>query len=202
MQSRRLFAALVVLAALPGAPRAQNSGEDLLRQFLVNIDAGPQWSAAVAAIRSEDSRTIAEGLEFRAADNERVVTLERLALDNLRERAEGGFVADAARVDGVAIRSEASEVTVPTVEASRFSVPDLSGLRFDPDQPVLFLARLYAAMAEAEVGRLAAPVIDLRQSIEAAGGIEAETSAHYADLVLENWAGGVIQSFRAGPFLI
>ncbi|HEX2256683.1 MAG TPA: hypothetical protein VHG92_08290, partial [Afifellaceae bacterium] len=44
--------------------------------------------------------------------------------------------------------------------------------------------------------------IDLRQSIEAAGGIEAETSAHYADLVLENWAGGVIQSFRAGPFLI
>jgi len=202
MQLKCLFSVLVLLTAVPDAPRAQSAGEDLLRQFLVNIDAGPQWSAEAAAIRSEGDRTVAEGLEFRAADGGRVVTLELLALDNLREGPDGGFAADAARVDGVTIRSQTSETTIPALEASRLSIPDLSGLRFDPDQPVLFFAKLYAAMAEAEIGRLAAPVLETRQSVEAAGGVEAEASAHYADLVLENWANGVIQSFRAGPVTI
>jgi hypothetical protein len=157
---------------------------------------------AAASIGSEDGRTVAEGLEFRAADGGRVITLDRLALDNLRERPEGGFAADAARLDGVAIGFETGNFRLPTLEASRLAVPDLFDLSFDPDRPVLFLAKLYAAMAEAEIGRMAAPVLELSQTIEAAGGVEAETSIHYADLLLEDWTGGVIHSFRAGPILI
>jgi hypothetical protein len=201
MPSKR-FCAAVVLLALPGAAHAQTVGEDLLRQYLLNIDVQPQWSASATTIRSEGERTVAEGLEFRNVDGERLVTLGRLTLDNLRPRPEGGFAADAARVDDAAIRSATGETTIPTAEASRLAIPDLRDLGFDPDQPLLFLSKLYSAMAEAEIGRLAAPVIEQRQAIEATGGVDSQASAHYSDLVLENWSGGVIQSFRFGPALI
>lgn len=202
MSGKRFLALLIVFFAVPGAAHAQNSGEELLRQFLADIDAGPHWSAEAEAIWSDGERTIAEGLTFRAADGERAIALERLSFDNLRERSEGGFEADAARADDVAITAADSQTTIPTVEASRLAIPDLTALRFDPDQPVLFLSKLYAAMAEAEIARLAAPVLEVRQTIEAAGGIESDASLHYSDLVLESWAGGVIRSLRAGPLLI
>jgi hypothetical protein len=202
MSGKRFLALLIVLFAVPGAAHAQTSGEELLRQFLADIDAGPHWSAEAEAIWSDGERTIAEGLTFRATDGERAIALERLSFDNLRERSEGGFEADAARADGVAITAADSQTTIPTVEASRLAIPDLTALRFDPDQPVLFLSKLYAAMAEAEIARLAAPVLEVRQTIEAAGGIESDASLHYSDLVLESWAGGVIRSLRAGPLLI
>ena len=201
MLSRRFTAALFLLAALPGTARAQNPGEDLLRQFLVNIDAGPRWSATASSIHSEGERTVAEGLEFRAEEGERVIQLDRVSFDNLREAADGGFAADAARADAVTIIAETSETSVPTVEAERLSIPDLTGLRFDPDQPFLFLSKLYSAMAEAEIGRLSVPVLEQQQTIDAAGGIEAEATANYADLEIDSWSNGVIQRFRVGPLL-
>jgi hypothetical protein len=186
----------LLIAGAAGVALADTTGEAMMRAFVADLDARPGWSASVLAIRSEDGATIAEGLFVSTGKEGPTVGIGRMALDGLRPRPGGGFIANAMRLEGTALLIDDSTAEAPLVEAEGVALPDLTALATEPDAPLRFVAKLYSALADSEIARLTVPRADLtgRHGTE-----HGEWELRALNLSLFDLSRGIVQSLDVGP---
>ena len=193
--------ALVLLGVAAAEPaRADAASEALLGAFIENVDASPDWSASADLIRSEGGATIGEGLVFSRGEPDVSVSIERLSLDNLRDRNGGGFAASSIEMAGGAIISGVIDYAIPSASVRDVSAPDMAGISLDPHRLMTSIAQIYSAVALAEFAEFRIPeaTSTQRQARMEAGG-PATIRATYRDIE-SNWLrDGVLDRMTAGP---
>ena len=193
--------ALLVTAASPAVADPQS--EAMLREVVDNLDALPDWSAAVGAIRSEGDNTIAEGLRITRTEPRIEVEVERLRFLDLSAREGSGFVASEIELTNGALRSDPVDYRIPSALATSIAMPSFADVSFDTRHLMTALAKIYAAAAEGELAELGIPEVHAVQRQTATGGTApAETRILYREVVSSGLRGGTLRSQTIGPLSV
>jgi hypothetical protein len=196
-----VFAAVLIAGAGPAAADPQS--EALLRDYVESVDALPDWSAAVATIRTDGDDTIAERLTMTRAEPRVSVAIGRLRLLDLSERAGSGFVASEIELTDGSLESDVVNYSIPSAIATEVGMPSLAEVGFDTRHLMTAIAELYGAAAEGELAELRIPEMTAVQRRKAVGAAApAETQITYRDVVTSGLRNGVLRSQSFGPISI
>jgi hypothetical protein len=107
MRAGAAILALLVAAAAPPA-MADPRSEAMLRELVQSIDASPEWSATVAAIRTNEDNTIVEGLAVSRQDPPLSLSVGEILLTDLQPGTDGGFSAAYLEISELIARVEST----------------------------------------------------------------------------------------------
>jgi hypothetical protein len=167
------------------------------------MDALPDWSAAVATIRTEGDNTVAEGLTMTRAEPRVSVAVGRLRLLDLGEREGSGFVASEIELTDGSLQSDAVDYRIPSAIVTDVAMPSFAEVRFDTQHLMTAIAEVYGAAAEGELAELRIPEATAIQRQRPAGATATvETRVTYRDVITSGLRNGVLRTQTFGPISI
>jgi hypothetical protein len=185
--------AFSLLTPVCGGAFADETSEALARSFIDGIDKLDGWSAKAAAVKSDGSATLIEGLELKSDDGKAEVKTEQVRFDGLAAD-DSGMSTSAFSFTNVAIKAgDLVSYSIPLAEGKDLRVPSFAGWVFDPQKPVRSIALAYAKLAEIEIDRFSIPAATFKQQVQTPGATPTVLATGvYEAMVFENLKGGVL----------